>query len=138
MVMLCISGLIIACSYNKTDKSNRVLASAQVQGHSSAKHGHKNNKRVSLPSEFCPNSGMANAKFFPKCEKIKLVKTMIVYNRQGEEVYHANNLLPGQYALGWDGTYKGHDLPSDIFIYSVSAVGDSNEPIDVKGFTYKQ
>jgi gliding motility-associated-like protein len=43
-------------------------------------------------------------------------------------VFNANDA-----SAGWDGTYKGRQLPPDVFVYMVEVLCDNNQSIIFKG-----
>jgi gliding motility-associated-like protein len=49
-------------------------------------------------------------------------------NRQGQLVYTSNNI-----DLGWDGTFKGELLPSQVFVYTVIYTNSKGKQYIKKG-----
>jgi gliding motility-associated-like protein len=71
---------------------------------------------VFLPNAFTPNGDGVNDRFTPilTCEDV-VPLLFRVYNRWNELVFETNQ--PG---IGWDGSYKGEQQPTDSYIYYVS------------------
>jgi len=48
-------------------------------------------------------------------------------------VFESHNMKPNDAMGGWNGTYKGKALPSDVFVYVFEIVCDNNEVLVYKG-----
>ena len=66
---------------------------------------------IFIPNAFSPNGDGINDRFNIKGVHIDEGE-LLVYNRWGQKVFHSRNL-----ESGWDGTYKGEELPPDVFGY---------------------
>ena len=86
-----------------------------------------------MPNTFTPNGDGINDTYFPSGKGISLIKRFTIYNRWGEKIYEAVNMLPNNATSGWDGTYKGEALRPDVFVYMVEALCFTDEPIVLKG-----
>lgn len=53
---------------------------------------------------------------------------MMIYNRWGELIYETDDLQNG-----WDGTYKGVLSQQDVYIYKISAKGQSYGLLEKEG-----
>ena len=91
------------------------------------------NSEVFVPNTFTPNGDGVNDLFYIGAKGISLITRFSVYNRWGELVFQANNILPNQPGLGWDGTYKGYVLEPDVFVYVVDAVCELGSVYHYKG-----
>ena len=40
-----------------------------------------------------------------------------IYNRWGACVFERKDFAPNDELLGWDGLFKGQELPPDVFVY---------------------
>lgn len=77
-----------------------------------------------IPSAFTPNGDGINDKFGVKAQNITDFNLRI-YNRWGELVFESDNI-----ADLWDGKYQGEAITStDVFVYSVKAVGINGMPL---------
>jgi len=43
------------------------------------------------------------------------------------------NISPNDPTAGWDGTYKGKKLNSDVFVYTAEVLCENNTPIILNG-----
>ena len=75
-------------------------------------------RRVFIPDNFSPNNDGENDRFmvFTDNESV-IIQRFEVYNRWGNRVFEARNILPNNPLEGWDGTWRGEQLPSGTFIY---------------------
>jgi gliding motility-associated-like protein len=92
-----------------------------------------NNGNVYIPNTFTPNGDGMNDIFFPRGKGIYMVKSMRVFNRWGEVVFERLNFQANDISAGWDGTYKGQKLATDVYIYTCEIVCENNETIQYKG-----
>lgn len=70
-----------------------------------------------VPNAFTPNKDGKNdvLRVFPV--GIKAFQYFAIYNRWGEPVYKTTD-----YTNGWDGTYKGQEMSTGVFIFVVQAI----------------
>jgi len=66
---------------------------------------------VFLPNAFSPNNDGKNDFFLPRSD-FPLRIHLEIYTRWGEKVFETDEATPG-----WDGTFKGDKLPSDVYGY---------------------
>jgi len=87
-----------------------------------------NNIYVYIPNIFTINNDNINEKFVPSINGIQTESyKMRIYDRWGKLLFLTNN-----YKDGWDGTYSGHFVQSDIYSYKISYLTPSgNEEIHV-------
>ena len=91
------------------------------------------NNQVFVPNTFTPNNDGQNDVFYPRGTGMKRVTSFRIYNRWGEMVFEKRGFQLNDITAGWDGTYKGAQLSSDIFIYSIDGICDSGDPLSWKG-----
>ncbi len=48
-----------------------------------------------------------------------------IYSTYGELLYRTNQLIDGQPAEGWDGTFKGKPMPQDNYVWKIRAIFDN-------------
>ncbi|XZF12806.1 PKD domain-containing protein [Chitinophagaceae bacterium MMS25-I14] len=89
--------------------------------------------QVFIPNSFTPNGDGHNDYFYPRGKGIDKVKSFRVYNRWGEVVYEHTGFELNDKTQGWDGTYKGEQLRTDVFVYVIEAICDNGETISWKG-----
>jgi gliding motility-associated-like protein len=68
-----------------------------------------------IPSAFSPNGDQANDVLFVRGAGIKSVE-FVVFDRNGEIVFESQSIHDG-----WDGTFRGQNMNSGIFVYYVKA-----------------
>jgi gliding motility-associated-like protein len=74
---------------------------------------------VFVPSIFSPNGDVANDLLeISVGSYVQDIKTFEIYDRWGTKVYEINNFLPAQSGSNyWDGTYKGQNCQSGVYVY---------------------
>ena len=72
-------------------------------------------KVVGVPSAFTPNGDGENDVLYIRGFRLGKVK-LRVYNRWGQVIFETDNK-----AKGWDGTYKGHPQPAEVYAYTLEA-----------------
>jgi gliding motility-associated-like protein len=65
---------------------------------------------------FKPQSSL-NGIFNVSTNAAKLVESLDIYNRWGSKVYHGKALDPNDPDDGWDGTFNGELLPTDVYVW---------------------
>ena len=81
---------------------------------------------VFIPNTFSPNGDGANDIFYVRGSGISQVKQMKIFNRWGEEVFSKYGGQANDIRAGWDGTYQGKKLSSDVFVYIVEVLCEDN------------
>ncbi|MEM9920377.1 MAG: choice-of-anchor L domain-containing protein [Bacteroidota bacterium] len=66
---------------------------------------------IQFPNAFTPNGDKINDHFFPVIKGQIEIVDLQIYNRYGKKVFHNDNL-----SYGWNGTFKGQPMPSDVYI----------------------
>ena len=82
---------------------------------------------VFIPSAFSPNGDGHNDVLFVRGKGIKNFN-VVVYDRNGEKVFETSDLT-----TGWDGTYKGKQLNTSVFVYYLTGEFLNNDKINQKG-----
>ena len=73
---------------------------------------------IFVPNAFTPNGDGINDEFMVKFPIGMLTELYFaVFNRWGEVLFETDNL----YSNGWDGSYKGAKLSTDVFVYMMKA-----------------
>lgn len=73
-----------------------------------------NKSIVNIPNVFTPNNDGLNDDFGLISDFNILEMNLKIFSRWGELIYTSTNIDDG-----WNGTYKGKDLPSDIYVWIV-------------------
>ncbi|MBL7802290.1 MAG: gliding motility-associated C-terminal domain-containing protein [Saprospiraceae bacterium] len=76
--------------------------------------------QVYRPNAFRPGGPAENANFTvyggPELQEIELLQ---VFDRWGAMVFERRNFPPNNPALGWDGRFRGRELPAGVYVYHV-------------------
>lgn len=88
---------------------------------------------VFIPNTFSPNGDGANDIFYPRGSGLFSIRTFRVFNRWGEVMFEKNECMPNDPTAGWDGTYKGRKLATDVFIYTIEVVCNNSSIMIFKG-----
>lgn len=75
---------------------------------------------VYIPNVFAPGStNLANSSFYihAKLEKVKEITSLFIVDRWGDMVFLNEHFMPNDPYSGWDGKFKGIDLPPGVFVY---------------------
>lgn len=88
---------------------------------------------VFIPNTFTPNGDGMNDRFYVSGKGISTITKMQIFNRWGELVYEAHNIMPNDASVGWDGQYKGIVLEPDVFVYIIEATCNLGEHFTYKG-----
>jgi gliding motility-associated-like protein len=86
------------------------------------------NYTVFIPNVFSPNGDGQNDKLTINLVGIKDVKYFRIFNRAGKLVYETNNTNQG-----WDGRFKGQNLPIDSYMWVIDAISVKGYPIRERG-----
>jgi gliding motility-associated-like protein len=82
---------------------------------------------VFIPNAFSPDGDGYNDELLVNGNNITDM-TLSIYNRWGERVFVTNNQN-----AGWDGRYKGAELPPDVYGYYLECVCDDGSTLRTKG-----
>ncbi len=83
---------------------------------------------IFVPDGFSPNNDGVNDVLYVRAKGNLKSLYFMVYDRWGEKVFETSNILKG-----WDGSYKGTALGSQVFVYYLNAEFLSGETITKKG-----
>ena len=86
-----------------------------------------------IPNSFTPNKDGVNDVLYPRGKGIKTIKYFRIFNRWGELIFEKRDFNIDDKNMGWDGTYMGKDLPTDVFVYSTEMICDGGESFALKG-----
>ncbi|MFA5575048.1 MAG: gliding motility-associated C-terminal domain-containing protein [Brumimicrobium sp.] len=82
---------------------------------------------IFIPNAFTPNGDGENDVLYLRSQ---IVRTVIlrIYDRWGEKVFETDNLH-----TGWDGTYRGKQLPPDVYDYYLEGMCIDEQDFIIKG-----
>ncbi len=72
---------------------------------------------VLVPNAFSPNHDGLNDKFYILGKGIDEIELLRVFDRWGELVYEGSGIEANNDNIGWDGTVKKTEVPSDVYVY---------------------
>jgi gliding motility-associated-like protein len=58
---------------------------------------------------------------------------MAIFSRWGEVVFEKTNFNSNDASAGWDGTFKGSPLTTDVFVYIVELIGENGTILPLTG-----
>ncbi len=77
-------------------------------------------KQVFVPNAFSPNGdGINDVLFIQSGSDVVNVPSFQIFNRWGESVFEAYNILTNDPDSGWDGKYRGHKANAAVYVYSI-------------------
>jgi gliding motility-associated-like protein len=91
------------------------------------------NTNIFIPNTFSPNNDGVNDMFFPRGKGLFSVKSFRIFNRWGQLIFERFNVSPNNSADGWDGTYNGQGLSSDVYVFMIEIICENNATIPIKG-----
>ncbi len=80
------------------------------------------------PDSFSPNGDGNNDILYAMNAGIKKLLEFKVFNRWGEVVFQTTDIN-----VGWDGTYRGAELPTAVYVYLIKAITIEDVTEDYKG-----
>jgi gliding motility-associated-like protein len=83
---------------------------------------------IFVPNAFTPNNDGHNDVLRAIPVSIRDFKYLTVFNRWGQQVFMTTN--PG---TGWDGTFNGHELPADTYVWMTGGVDYTGRVVERKG-----
>lgn len=91
-------------------------------------------KDIFVPEAFKPSSqNPINRKLFVFGKQGIKVKTFSIYNRWENLVYKRNDFMVNDETIGWDGTFKGKELNSDMFLWYIEVISIDGTKQKYKG-----
>jgi gliding motility-associated-like protein len=88
---------------------------------------------VFIPNLFSPNNDGVNDIFYPRGKGIYKIKKMAIFSRWGEMVFEKTNFDSNDPSAGWDGSFKGGKLGTDVFVYVVELMGENGTILPLSG-----
>ena len=82
---------------------------------------------VYLPNSFTPNDDNENDILRLRGSLVKEME-LSIYDRWGEKVFESNDQ-----SIGWDGTYKGREADSAVYIYLLKVICLDDQEVELKG-----
>lgn len=92
-----------------------------------------NNSNLFVPNTFSPNADGHNDVFYPRGKGVFSIRFFRVFNRWGDLVFEATNVLPNDASKGWNGIHKGQLAPQDVYVYTMEIICENNTIFTEKG-----
>ena len=86
-----------------------------------------------IPTGFTPNKDKLNDTFYPLGRGIKSVKHFAIFNRAGQIIFEKSNFNVNDAAAGWNGTFKGLEAQSGVYVYMIDVECDTGDIFSAKG-----
>lgn len=83
---------------------------------------------VYIPTGFTPNNDGLNDKLTPLLSDVKTFKRFSIFNRYGNLIYSTN--ISGE---GWDGTYRGIQQSTGVFVWTLEYISNDDKPVSLRG-----
>ncbi len=76
------------------------------------------NQNVYIPNAFSPNNDGLNDEFMPFTgSSVRSIKSFIIFDRQGNQVFESKNMLLNQPGAGWNGEFRGKAMQPAVFVW---------------------
>jgi len=75
-----------------------------------------------VPKAWSPNRDGHNDRLFPLTVNIRKIMYFRIFNRWGQLMFETNII-----GHGWDGTFKGQPQVSDVYTWTVEAIGEDDK-----------
>ena len=66
-------------------------------------------------------------------ERVDMILALTIFDRWGELVYQHKNFNPNDESAGWDGKFRGKDMPSSVFAYYIEVMMVNGETEIISG-----
>ncbi len=91
------------------------------------------NNNLFVPNTFSPNGDGVNDVFYVRGKGLSTVQSMRIFNRWGQMVFEKKEFAPNDPSVGWDGTFGGKKMPSDVYIYTIEVICENSQVIPYHG-----
>ena len=80
-------------------------------------------RNIYIPNIFTPNGDGINDYFtLFGDQKVEQINSLRIFDRWGELIFEAENLIPNQELSGWDGRFRGEPMNNGVFVYVAEVV----------------
>lgn len=87
-----------------------------------------------VPNAFSPNGDGINDFFWIYANnRLGKVKRLSIFNASGQLVFQKINQFPNNETVGWDGRFRGQDLSSGVYLWSLEVELDNQQLVQVAG-----
>ncbi|HEY3387379.1 MAG TPA: gliding motility-associated C-terminal domain-containing protein, partial [Saprospiraceae bacterium] len=89
---------------------------------------------IYIPNVFSPNDdGINDHVTVFTDDKVRKIVYLEIFDRWGNQVFVANNILPNDPLLGWDGSFRGKKMNPAVFVYIARVELINGDTVDRKG-----
>lgn len=88
---------------------------------------------VFIPNLFSPNGDGTNDVFYVRGSGLYKIKSLVVFDRWGQIVFKNSNFNSNDPNAGWNGSFKGTKLNSDVYVYAVEVMCNNNSFLTFNG-----
>jgi gliding motility-associated-like protein len=89
---------------------------------------------IYVPNVFTPNNDSKNDNVTIWTDKrVRRIVYLQIFDRWGNQVFQANDILPNDPTLGWDGTFRNKPMNPAVFAYVASVELINGVQIPIKG-----
>ncbi len=90
---------------------------------------------IEVPTGFSPNNDGVNDRLHVFGNPTVTVLEFRIFSRWGELVYFAENIIPNDTSVGWDGQFKGKEVDQNTFVWTALIRLQSGREEFLKGTT---
>lgn len=91
-------------------------------------------RRVFIPNAFSPNGDGRNEVFtIFGGNEVAEINELKIFDRWGNLVFESGPFIPGDLGAGWDGTYKGQEVNTGVYVYFANITYTDGETEVLKG-----
>jgi gliding motility-associated-like protein len=88
---------------------------------------------VFIPNTFSPNGDGNNEIFYPRGTGLFSIKSFRIFNRWGEQIFEKYSFKANDEKAGWDGSFKGQQQISDVYVYMMDIQCQNGSILVYKG-----
>lgn len=92
-----------------------------------------NQENIFIPNTFSPNGDGMNEVFYIRGAGLTRIRSIQIYNRWGQQVFWKYDVRANEASAGWDGTFKGIQAKSDVYVYVAQVECENKTVMTVKG-----
>ncbi|TVQ50746.1 MAG: gliding motility-associated C-terminal domain-containing protein, partial [Saprospirales bacterium] len=93
------------------------------------------NRNIYIPNAFSPNGDGINDYFtvYADDRQVKSVRSLQVFSRYGDRVFHRGDFHPNIPELGWDGYFRGELMNPAVFVWTAEVEFVDGEVVILSG-----
>ncbi len=81
-----------------------------------------NESKIYIPTGFTPNGDGKNDRWYVLSSIDNPIRSLIIYGRNGQQVFSKSNSLTNVAAQGWDGMYNGVPASAGVYVYRIEVL----------------